>query len=136
MQLSITADDLIGNIQSGFHQQYPFLRLSFYRNPHDPGRASPRQERLPASMPIDDIRMFHREGPINISPDRVVAELEHEFFIRFGLCVQVEHRSGGQWLETTVTDSATLAELSEKAAMSCVPLPPSGADEYGLADVG
>jgi hypothetical protein len=44
-----------------------------------------------------------------------VGELEHAFNVKFGLSAQVFRKSGEIWLQTTTTDTWTLAKQNEVA---------------------
>ena len=112
MDIYISEEAIVGDIQKRFREFYPYLKLAFYRNPHQQGVCSPKEELVPPEMPIDKIRMIHNSGWINISACRMAAAVEHDFSREFGLNVQVLHKSGGLWLETTGTDSWTLEELN------------------------
>ena len=114
MELYIIEDDFIRNIQADFHRQYPYLKLDFYRNPHQEGASSPKAEQLNAALPIEDVTMFHTGGRIDISPERTTAQVESDFFHKLGLCVQIARQSGNEWITTTDTDYWTLKQQNEK----------------------
>ena len=113
MEIYISEDATIANIQSDFRDVYPFLALEFYRQPHESGEASPPGEKLSPETAIDDIRIMHPFGWINIDGSRTAAELEHDFRHGMGLNVQVLRHSGNLWLATTQTDDWTLQQLNE-----------------------
>ncbi|WP_298734290.1 hypothetical protein [uncultured Chitinophaga sp.] len=117
MQIYISEDATISNIQDDFKVAYPYLKLEFYRQPHAPGAASPAQDRIPPATPIEDVRMMHSFGWIDISPNRTAHELEHDFCRLYGLNAQVLRKSGDLWLATTKTDNWTLAQLNEEGNM-------------------
>ncbi len=112
MDIYISEEAIVGDLQKRFSEFYPYLKLAFYRNPHQLGECSPKEELVPAEMPIDKIRMIHNSGWIDISGYRMAAAVEHDFKREFGLNVQVLRKSGGLWLETTGTDNWTLEELN------------------------
>lgn len=120
MEIYISEDATIANIQNDFSDAYPSLALEFYRQPHESGEASPGFEKLPPETAIDDIRIMHSFGWINIDGSRTAAELEHDFRHNLGLNVQVLRRSGDLWLETTQTDKWTLQQLNEAGNQSSV----------------
>ncbi|MRG45328.1 hypothetical protein GFS24_09385 [Chitinophaga sp. SYP-B3965] len=113
MEIYISEDATIAGIQLEFRDVYPFLALEFYRQPHEPGEASPPGEKLPPETAIDDIRIMHPFGWVDIDGSRTAAEVEYDFRHIIGLNVQVLRRSGGLWLATTQTDSWTLQQLNE-----------------------
>lgn len=112
MDIYISEEAIVGDIQKRFREFYPYLKLAFYRNPHTEGKCSPKEELVAPEMPIDKIRMIHNSGWIDISGYRMAAAVEHDFSREFGLNVQILRKSGGLWLETTGTDSWTLEELN------------------------
>jgi len=114
MEINIIEDDYIRNIQGDFRQQYPYLKLQFYKNPHQQGKASNKEEQLSNTLPIEEVTMFHTGGKIDISPERTVAEVEAAFLHTLGLCVQVMRQSGYTWLTTTETDHWTLQQQNDK----------------------
>ena len=113
MEIYISEEATIASIQNDFRDVYPSLSLAFYRQPHAYGETSPAGEKLPPETAIDDIRLMHPFGWINIDNSRTAAELEYDFRHKMGLNVQVLRRSGDLWLETTHTDKWTLHQLNE-----------------------
>ena|SRR5690606_8341614 len=113
MEIYISEEAIIADIQRAFQEAYPCLKLEFYQQPHEIGQASRIEQRIIPDTPIEDIRMMHTFGWIDISPQRTAADLEHDLRRRFGLSAQVLRRSGSLWLETTRTDHWTLAQLNE-----------------------
>lgn len=103
MEISITDNRNLKDIQEDFQKAYPFLKLEFYKNTAKrsgiPGRVLP----LAGRTPIGLARHIHTEGTINASSSRSVEELENEFQSRFGLCVHIFRKSGRIWIETTLT---------------------------------
>lgn len=135
MKINIIEDDLIVNIQRDFQYYYPYLKLRFYKNPHEKGEGSRENECLDIYTPIEEVTMFHTSCSINISPDYTVADLEDDFFRNLGLCVQVFRQSGNIWLETTSTDDWTLQQQNEKGKESLNSLPREHPREFDLQDV-
>lgn len=120
MEIYISEDATIASIQNDFRDVYPSLALEFYRQPHESGEASPAFEKLPPETAIDDIRIMHSFGWINIDSSRTAAALEYDFRHNMGLNVQILRRSGDLWLETTQTDKWTLDQLNEAGNQSSV----------------
>lgn len=134
MYLTVIEDDLIQNIQHAFQEQYPYLKLQFYKNPHQEGEASPVKERLANSLPIAEVTMFHTGGIIDINTQRTVTALEADFFHILGLGVQVLRQSGDLWLETTHTDCWTLQQQNEKGKASTNPIKEEQPEDFDLQD--
>lgn len=118
MDIYISEDATIANIQNEFQAAYPFLKLEFYWQPHEAGSASPAWEKIAPQTPIEDIRMVHSFGWISISHSRTAQELEYDFRHNYGLNVQVLRKSGDLWLETTKTDNWTLGQLNDEGKMA------------------
>jgi len=135
MLLNITEDDLILNIQSDFHREYPWLRLVFHLHPHVAGDPSAAADVLDPLTPVDEIRMFHCAGKIDIDPKRSAADVEHDFFHFLGLSVQVMRRAGNSWLQTTATDNLSLGAQNERGRLSTLPAA-SGKSEEKFNDAG
>lgn len=135
MELNIIEDDLIRNIQHGFREQYPYLKLLFYTHPHNEGEASQREEQLSAALPIEDVTMFHTSGKIDISPERTVAEVEADFYHKLGLCVQVVRKAGDIWLTTTRTDQWTLRQQNAKGHEYIRPMMNEAPEDFDIEDV-
>ncbi|GAA0550578.1 hypothetical protein [Chitinophaga japonensis] len=118
MEIYISEEAIIAEIQREFQEAYPYLKLEFYRQPHEIGQGSRVEEKIAPDTPIEDIRMMHTFGWVDISHQRTAADLEHDFRHAFGLSVQVLRKSGDLWLETTKTDNWTLAQLNEEGKLA------------------
>lgn len=114
MNIHITEEDRVCHIQQAFQEQYPFLKLEFFTQPHEHGASCPLSQRIDQHTPIEQIRMIHTFGWIDISPQRTAAEVEYDFRHRLGMSVQVFRRAGNDWAETTRTDDWTLAKLNQE----------------------
>lgn len=113
MEIYISEDDRLINIQQAFSEAYPCLSLEFFRQPHESGEGSLKLEKLSPELAIDDIRLKHTFGWVNIDGNRTAAEVELDFRHLLGLNAQVLRRSGNLWLETTNTDGWTLQQLND-----------------------
>lgn len=127
MQIFISEEALVADIQDKFQTIYPYLKLEFFRKPHCKGEYSPEEEKVSADTPIEKIRMLHSFGWLDISYYRTAAAVEHDFSYMFGLSAQILRKSGTLWLETTTTDSWTLEELNNAGR-------PSKAQPFHLPD--
>lgn len=135
MEINIIEDDYIRNIRNDFSRQYPYLKLQFYKNPHQEGEASHKEEQLSDALAIEDVTMFHTGGRIDVGPQRTVAEVEADFYHKLGLCVQVMRQSGNTWLTTIGTDHWTLKEQNDKGREHSLPLIPEKPADFDLQDV-
>lgn len=112
MQIYISEEAVVADIQDRFHTLYPFLKLEFFRKPHAEGEYSPESEKISPDTLIEKIRTRHASGWIDISHYRTAAAVEHDFSHIFGLNTQVFRKAGTLWLETISTDNWTLEELN------------------------
>ncbi len=114
----IKDDMTIRDLQRAFNEKFPFLRIEFYTEPHEPHQGSPATKQIPPDKKIGEVRLIHSEGDFRIDPKMKVAELEQLFQEKYGLYVQVFRRSGNLWLQTTATDDWTLEEQNEHGHQS------------------
>lgn len=118
MQIYISEEAVIKEIQEKFHTLYAYLKLEFYRKPHVKGEYSPEEDKISPDTPIENIRMRNSSGWIDISYYRTAAAIEHDFSYIFGLNAQVLRKAGTLWLETIDTDNWTLEELNNAGRSS------------------
>ena len=90
MNIAINDTRVISSIQKEFNSVFPYLKS------------------------LAECRKVHSVGEITIQPLMTVQSLEQIFLVEYGLGVQVFRKSGSVWLETTVTDSWTLAEQNSQ----------------------
>lgn len=99
-------------IQEEFCRRFPFLKLEFFREPHqreEPSDGTPCQ---PDEL-LKDIRRKHVHGIITIDPSGETGSVEKEFERRFGLNVQIYRYQTDRWIQTAGTDILTLKEQNE-----------------------
>jgi len=108
MVLQISQSRTLKEIQDEFNNEYPYLRIEFYRNT-EPGFA---RRHLKNSMPLT-VAGLKQNGELEINDQLKVGQLENAFREKFGLLVQVSRRSGTLWLETTMTDNWTLKQQND-----------------------
>lgn len=106
------------DINQEFHQMFPGLKLEFYAKSHAAGEGSPAQERLNGEQRLSDVRTIHTEGDLSIDPEMSVSKFEQLFAERYGLNAQVFRKSGNLWMQTTSTDSWSLAQQNRKGGSS------------------
>ena len=112
MEIYISEEDILLNIQNKFREVYPYLKLECYLCPHQAEQASTGQK-VSSDTPIEDIRLVHSFGWVDIGEQRSVEEVERDFYHDMGLAIQVFRRNKSGWLQTTRTDNLTLAEQNE-----------------------
>lgn len=130
MELVINETKTVGEIQKAFSKRFPYLKISFFKNPHAAGEASPLSEMYRSDELIKDIRHKDKNGIISIDGDMKVNQLEMLFQEVFGLSVQIFRKSGGNWLQTTTTDSWTLNEQNLKGKEMSTPVESDEEQDY------
>ena len=106
------------DIQVGFNRMFPNLKIEFYAHRHGAGEGSPQGEQFDPELSLADVRTIHTEGDLKLDPEMSVAQTEAIFKENYGLNAQIFRRSGNLWMQTTVTDSWTLAEQNRKGGSS------------------
>ena len=51
----ITNQKIIEKIQMEYHTKFPFLKLAFYKFPHEIGEGNPSREKLDSTLVISEI---------------------------------------------------------------------------------
>lgn len=119
MQLNISSDVTMGELQAAFAEAFPGLKLAFFTKPHRAYKGSAAKYLVQKKdMPLRDLSPNMKSGYLLVEPDMVVWQLERLFEEEYGLHVQVFRKSGRIWLETSVTDDLTLEQQMAKAAAS------------------
>lgn len=116
MKLHIDDKRTISEIQADFNKRFEYLKVEFFKKPHDVGEASPLSEMLPSDSTLAEWRTVHNEGDIIITPSSTVEDVESGFQETFGISAQIFRKSGEIWLETSATDKWTLKEQNEQGA--------------------
>ncbi|HSH68185.1 MAG TPA: hypothetical protein VLB84_20815 [Bacteroidia bacterium] len=114
MKIIINDNRKIADIQEEFHKNFPYLKLVFFSQTHEPKAGTSRVLMQPANKTVGECRTKHNKGIIEIEPGMSVMQLEQHLNNIFGLGVQVFRQSGRVWLETTITDSWTLEEQNQQ----------------------
>jgi len=113
MHIHIHDKTTLGEIQNVFGTYYPYLRLRFYKHPHQHFQISSEKERLSEDLHIENIRQTHMDKVLEIMPTQRVDEVEDLFLKQFGLSVQILKKEKNEWVQTTGLDSYSLKEVNE-----------------------
>jgi hypothetical protein len=123
MILTVDHNTRIRDLQAAFNEVFQFLRLEFFRNPHQPHQPSPKKDmRSPDDLALTADKR-HIVAELSIDNQWKVAELEELFAREAGLNVQVFRRSGNVWIETTFTDDWTLEQQNKEGELLSIPFP-------------
>jgi len=109
MEIYISEEDILRNIQNKFREVYPYLKLECYLSPCEKGKAPRQNEKISPDTPIEEIRLMHTFGWMDISEHRTVAEVEKEFYRYMGLAIRIFRKGRNGWLPTSNTGAMTLA---------------------------
>ncbi|MBL7697950.1 MAG: hypothetical protein JNK79_07320 [Chitinophagaceae bacterium] len=116
MTLAIDDSKTTRDLQERFSLDYPLLKLQFCKVTHGWQETLPEKEIIQEDILLEEIRKNHQQGTIEMKAWRKIGEIEREFQMRFGLNVQICYRSGGQWIQTGVSDSKTIKSLMQKSS--------------------
>lgn len=114
MILNIKGNMSLSSLQKTFGQEFPYIKLEFFSQPHGKGKPTSAKLMLAGTKTLAEIKSFKGDGKIEINQNMTVDALEHEFENTFGLYVQVFRKSGRIWLETTATDEWTLLQQNQE----------------------
>ncbi|RMG79550.1 MAG: hypothetical protein D6707_07920 [Bacteroidetes bacterium] len=114
MHLTIGPETKLKDLKKEFNEQFPVLKLEFFKQPHKEGEGNSIKEKLDPETRVHDLNpqleSFHMEFDENIK----VWELEQLLKEKTGLNIQVFYKRGSSWIETTHSDEATLQELLQE----------------------
>lgn len=119
MQLKISPNSKLNDIQHEFNAHFPFLKIAFFSKSHKAFKGSNAKFLITdTDLMIQDVSNEAQEGMIFLDNDTVTHHAEHLFEEEFGLFVQIFRKSGNLWLETSLSDNLTLHEQNEKGKAS------------------
>jgi hypothetical protein len=113
MKIEISSTRLISETQKEFNDQFPFLKIEFFRSTTPRLSKWNAANRITPTMEISKCQVQKKEGIIHFMEETKVEDLENLFQQEFNLNVQVFRRSGNIWLETTMTDKWTLKQQND-----------------------
>lgn len=113
MDITITDDHTIEEVQNTFSEKFPFLKLVFFQTPAEDSEHYLEKNMIrDTGKTLHEVRHRHTSGHLSINGHLKVETLEDMFREQYGLNVQVFRKSGTAWLKTTTTDDRTLADLN------------------------
>ena len=113
MKLQIDTGTKIRDVQKKFTEVYPFLKVEFYKEPYSEMKVSVIKDRISPDKIISEQCKFFKAECIDINKHHTVADLEKEFYEKFGIAMQVSRKSGNIWIETSKTDDRTLKSQNQ-----------------------
>lgn len=108
----ISKENSVTEVQNLFSAQFPFLRITFFKNGINEGRKGQNAAYSPESR-MKEMNKDFPEGEFEMDDEMTIPELESKFFNQFGLFVQVHRKSGNIWMEPNMTSSWTLRKQNE-----------------------
>jgi hypothetical protein len=108
MELFLSNESTIREINKEFQKKFPFLKLKFYKYRSTTGENSYWKDKFSGQITLKEMGGKLIPVIIKIDPLDTVAELEKRFHKNHGLRVQVFRKSGDIWIETAHTDALTL----------------------------
>jgi hypothetical protein len=113
MHLHIAPNRLISDIQKEFNENFPFLKIEFFKTKSFSRSEFMAHQIIPSQRKIGESQQSITDGDIEIEADMKVKDLEKIFKDQFSLAMQVFRKSGNLWLETTMTDGWTLQQQND-----------------------
>lgn len=114
INISISNEKKINEIEKEFHLFFPFLKLQFYTNINQPNGKKIKKNIKQNNISIAECRTIFNNNNLTIKPDLTVSQLEQNFKNIYGIGIQVLRKSGNVWLETSFTDGWTLKEQNHQ----------------------
>ena len=133
MELQISSDRYIWEIQRDFSQLFGYLKIEFFSRSQQIEKRSPAKNIISNQRRIAELVKSNVNASIAIYDGMSVSELEKLFSDQFNLSAQVFRRSGNIWLETTMTDGWSLKQQNDHGKEITVGIPKSPPD-YGNTD--
>jgi hypothetical protein len=114
MQLFLSSESTIREINKEFQKKFPFLKLEFYRNKTE--QYTYWKDKLSGHAMLKEIGSKLIPAMIKIDATDTINELEQRLQKNYGLLAQVFRKSGDVWLETVQTNDLTLERLNSIGA--------------------
>jgi hypothetical protein len=121
MNLTVKEGMYIRDIQKVFNEEYPYLKIEFFRHKHGLRQLSPKKERLDPFTVIPLSNGHAKTWSLDAGKEITVGEFEKECWEKTGVAVQVFRKSRNLWIETSLTDNWTLEKQNELAASFAYP---------------
>jgi len=115
MELKITNNTQLNQVQNEFNKMYPYLKIEFTANRKE-GDTNAKSSRLAPATTFKQVlnRLnVNNEFFIDVNGNRTVADVERDFKECTGLTVQLYRKSGNVWIETSLTDDWTLERQNQ-----------------------
>jgi hypothetical protein len=116
MELFLSSESTIREINKEFQKRFPFLKLEFYRQRSKTEQYKYWKDKFSGHATLKETGSKLIPAIIKINPSDTVDELEQRLRNNYGLPVQVLRKSGDIWLETLQTNDFTLEKQNSIGA--------------------
>lgn len=110
--MQLNAQMKISDVNKIFQSSYPYLKLEFFQQQHEPLKGSLGSDAYAHDTNLSELS-DRLPSSIDISADRQVMDIEKEFQEKLGMHVQVFRQSNLVWIETSKTDTWSLAKQND-----------------------
>lgn len=112
MKFNISANTMTSDLKNDFSDQFDGLKIEFFKHSHEHQEGSARKDMVEEHVALSELNPEIADGSIEITENMSVNAVEDRFEA-MGLHIQVFRKMNLSWIETTATDSYTLAEQVE-----------------------
>jgi hypothetical protein len=130
MVIHINSKHKLAVLQKEFSSFFPFLKLEFFRKKHNDMEGSAKRYLVTHDTSLSELLKAEADAQYEFDAETTVSTIEQDLESKFGLHAQVFRKSGNVWIETTLTDSWTLAHQNEEGQELS-----SGGDEDSAEDM-
>jgi len=111
MNIIITSEKLIHEIQDEFNKLFPFLKIEFFIKSVINSKET--INKISSLLTIGNVDKTRGSKEMEVSPCMTVKEFENNFENKFGMYAQLYRKSGNLWQEITITDNWTMQQQDE-----------------------
>lgn len=116
--MKISDDKKLRDLQNDFQSVFPFLKIEFFRLPHQKGEQSDECYRISPEKKVAEIRYSHSVGFLTLNGEMTVADFEQKMKEIFAVNTQVYRKEGETWQQIWETDDWTLHEHNKSASLA------------------
>jgi hypothetical protein len=114
MKIVINNNRKIFALQEEFNAVFPGLTLDFHAKPSKPGGAPSEKLVGHSSKTLEECRVIHNEGTVEILPSMHVSDVQNIFRDIFGLSVEILQKAGDGTRVNPGNDKLTVAEINRQ----------------------
>lgn len=116
--MTINTTTKVVDFQNEFMRLFPFLKIEFFRVPHDRSEKSVSEDMIfNRTTLLSEIDNFKKTGIFEFNPEMLVTDVEQQLLAQFGLSTQIFYKSNGEWVDvTTKLPILTLAAQNAKGS--------------------